>query len=151
MTSPTIEQFYKITKLRIANELSPIDLDIESCKIMHPELTEDEIDDLTLEEFRKLNDIEWVNVAIPLESFALAGVIWNYRRKVGTSGYSITLKQMQRISEAMTKNNIEYVHHVLDALYEPSSPVIGKLEVLRHAELAWAMPFIYQIKASVGA
>ena len=147
MTSPTIEQFYKITHLRLnPGDLSPIDLDIEQVKILYPEMTEEEIDDLTLEEFKKLNAQDWLEHAVPMESFALAGTIWKYKRRVGTSGYSITLRQMHAITEAMTKSNIEYLHHMLHVLYEPVDPVINQLEVLKTAQVAWVMPYVYQIK-----
>ena len=149
MTSPTIEQFYAITHMRLnPGDLTPIDLDIEQVKILYPDMTEDDIDDLTLEEFRRLSEQPWITDSLALETFALAGTVWRYKRRPNTTGYSITLRQMHAITEAMRAHNVEYLEHVLHALYDPSDPVLNPLQVLRGAQVAWVMPFVYQMKGN---
>lgn len=145
---PTIEQFIRLTKLKISpGELSPIEADIECAKILYPDMTEDEINDLSIEEFAQMTSLDWLNTAPPLESFAVAGQIWRYKRRVGTTGYSVSIRAMQEIAEAMTRDNIDYLAQLLAALYEPTEPVADPVEVLRaNAKVAWAMPFVHQIK-----
>lgn len=146
---PTIEQFIKGVDLRHdPNGPRGIDLEIECAKLFYPELTEDELIDLPMGKFNQMIDISWINNAVPLETFALHGVIWKYKRSPGTVGFALTIRQTKAAMAAIVAadNTWGYMHYILNALYEPASPVRDPVAALLDAKLSWAMPFVFQIK-----
>jgi len=150
---PTIAQFNKIVDLRLSpTVVNGIDLEIECAKIFNPHMTEEEILDLPINKFNQISNISWIENAVPIESFALHGVIWKYKRRPKTTGYNLSIGQTREVMQAIAAapDKWRYLNYVLNVLYEPQSSVEDPLTRLLDAKLSWVMPFVYQVRSQPG-
>jgi hypothetical protein len=143
MDTFTIEDFYQISEISSDETLTPLEQQTKTLQLARPDLSEEEIEELTIDEFEEITKGLEFSLDGKIEnSFTLDNI--EYTLKGNSKDFDFTVRQMLTIQNKIKNDQLRYLHWMMAVLYDCDVFDVNKrAEVfLNNLPVKRALPFV---------
>lgn len=140
----TLNQFKDIVAITTNSEIGDLEKQIELLKILTPDLSEDEMLDLPIDEFEQLMaSLDFMSNDTQISQKIVIDDV-EYELEGNSKSFDFTVRQMLKIQKEMKIDNVNYLHFMMAILYSNKTSTIEERAKIFFEKLTidYAMPFI---------
>jgi len=143
MNKLTIKEFYQITKISLDESLTPVDKQVKSMRVLYPDMTIEELEDLPLSKFEELLSVMDTGLDGAIEKEIRVNNK-DYMLKGNIEDFDFSVRQMMIIQRKIVYDKNAYLHWMMAALYECECHTLEeRAEIfLEHCDLKLSLPFV---------